>query len=269
MPGNTLNSDRGLQEIKRVNSVLRRLAGGHMGPSEDELDAVYRIELMQECREHAYNKTVHHMRLIRQERSIRQKSDPTVQSTVGGQEIISDYEITIFDGVCTGSINTYRGLDVYNLHRRYENRGFAALLAHVLVYCCACARLKLEIVAIHSATMHLYRKYADFASDVSEIDDKDRITSGFSVVSKTKDAGHKKDEKSAGHKKDEKSVEKVITCIALSIDASQNGLHADKVALLEKFAMEKTNEVLNRLRENRNTHLNANVCAPDHNTYIV
>ena len=260
MPANTLNSDRGLQEIKRVNLMLRRLAGGHMGPSEDELDAVYRIELMQECREHAYNKTVYHMRLIRQERSIRQKSDPSVQSTVGGQEIISDYEITISNGVCTGSINTYRGLDVYNLHRRYENRGFAALLAHVLVYCCACARLKLDIAAVHLATMHLYRKYADFASDVAEMDDKDRITSGFSVVCERKDAGHEKDEK---------SVEKVITCICLSIDASQNGLHADKVALLEKFAMEKTNEVLDRLREKRNTNLNANICAPDHNTYIV
>ena len=261
--------------------MLRRLAGGHMGPSPDELDAVYRIELVQECREHACNKTVYHMRLIRQERTIRQERGPTVESTAGGQEIVSDYEIEIINGVCTGSINTYRALNVYNLYDRYENRGFAALLAHLLVYCCACARLKLDIMAVHLATMHLYRKYADFASDVGEIDDEGRITNGFSVVCETNDAGQKKDELSvkkvltrigtndAGQKKDELSVKKVITCIGLSIDASQHGLHADKVAALEQFAMEKINEVLTRLSEQRNTRLNANICASDPNTYLV
>jgi len=163
-----------------VNVQLQRLSGGHMGPSPDELDAVYQVELVQQCRAPGDATRRYYLRLLRQEK-IMQEHGLTDQSNAGGQEIVSCYTIQVKNGVCGISISTYRALNVYQQFAWYEHRKFASFLSHVLIYCCVCASLQLQVEAVHPATMHLFAKYEKFTTNVHEMDAAGRISEGFSV----------------------------------------------------------------------------------------
>jgi len=195
-----LSSLQGQKEIARINLKLRELAGmetqqmaikrmqrREFSPPA-KLPAIYSVELAElfgNNNASASIERVWYLRLIRQE---QRKSNETLGPFMeGAKQIISEYTVTVKGLITSSDLKTFFSTTALKKDAHYLGKGFGSLLIHVLVYCCACADLQMNIEAMHPATISVYSKYKIFACKIHEyitqiggsLEDSDNIEDGI------------------------------------------------------------------------------------------
>jgi len=177
----TLITETGLEQIKRVNIILLRLSGHNRNLSP--LEARYRIELVQSFLDAKDDIIMYKLRILRVE---------THNSMDGAHNIVCEYSIELHaDGTTESGISTFKAANLHGNPNLYLNRGFATLVTHMWMFCSVSAGLIMNISAVHPATMHLYRKYDAFASEVNELHRNPDVNKRSSVTTKGFSIGHK------------------------------------------------------------------------------
>lgn len=161
-------SAEGLAVVARVNLCLETVAKGETGrqtrnvTSPERMPAQYKIEFVQDLSQWDTARSTHCGYCLRVTR--REKAGNHT-STKRALSVISEYMVTV-DGLHTASrISTYLAPTGTGNNGHYLYKGFAKLLVHLLVYCCACARVRINVYAVHPATTKVYAKYAEDAYD--------------------------------------------------------------------------------------------------------
>jgi len=218
--------------------LQRRRDGNTLTPVS--LPSRYQIEFMHDLKSSdlTVGRYTYKLRVVRSEMPgtvVKSVPETQIDGTVvtintetelqGAHHLISEYSVGVCRGRATASLNTYMAPKCMGDDGLYLYKGFATLLLHLLVYCCAWARLRQEIDAQHPATIKLYSRYC-----------KD----GYATVGRTVD--------------DEFGV-----TVEYCIDSSKtpNGLSDELLAGLRTSAMLNIQNVLKKMIASKSTTLNA------------
>jgi len=180
-----LSTPQGQEEINRINTKLRELAGIETYVMSRErmrrresvparLPAIYYVELEElfgnistiNSASDPLERT-YYLRLMRQEQT--PSNNPLRQFMEGAKQIISEDTVTQSGNSVSSDLKTFISTTSLKKDEHYLKKGFGSLLIHVLIYCCACANVQMKISAIHQATIAVYRKYKPFACKFHEI----------------------------------------------------------------------------------------------------
>ena len=149
----------------------RRQAKIH--PPPVGMPALYKIEFMKNLAQSSHPFAVmaerhdtYCLRVTRREDCGFATVDGNTVCGSGARLVISEYDVLVHGLSTSSEITTFLAPVCMHDNGRYLCKGFGRLLMHLLVYCCACARLRMEICAVHPTTTKLYGEYraAGYAS---------------------------------------------------------------------------------------------------------
>ena len=217
--------------------IRRQRDGNTLTPAS--LPSRYRIEFMHDLRSsYLADSDTYKLRVVRNEMGgtvVKSVPETQTDGTVvtvntetelqGAHHLISEYSVDVCHGRVTSSLNTYMAPKCMGDDGRYLFKGFATLLLHLLVYCCAWARLRQDINAQHPATIKLYSRYC---------------TDGYATV---------------GHTTDDEFGVSAVYCIDSS--KNPNGLSDELLAGLRTSAMLNIQNILGKMIASKSTTLNA------------
>ena len=183
-----LESAEALALIARINVDLATVYRGEsmaekkerrqakINPAPVGMPALYQIEFMKNLARSSHAFTVmaanterhdeYLLRVTRREKSATTTVDGNTVHMSGARFVISEYEVSLQGLETSSGITTFLAPECMHDSGRYLCKGFGRLLMHLLVYCCACARLRMQIFAVHPTTVKLYGEYraAGYAS---------------------------------------------------------------------------------------------------------
>lgn len=183
-----LESAEALALIARINVDLATVYRGEtlaekkercqakIHPAPVGMPALYQIEFMKNLARSSHAFTVmaanterhdeYLLRVTRRENSGTATVDGNTVHMSGARLVISEYEVSLQGLETSSGITTFLAPECMHDNGRYLCKGFGRLLMHLLVYCCACARLRMQIFAVHPTTVKLYGEYraAGYAS---------------------------------------------------------------------------------------------------------
>jgi len=163
----TLCSEEGLDEIRRINLLLADKC--HNAPAK------YQVELLEYLNHvpvdedddpsHPIPRKTFKLRLMREE--------ICPGFVHGATQVITEDTLNISGGVLQSNLNTFTAAKALQNDHQYMNKGFGALLVHLMVYCGVCADLQMVIDSTHIETCDHFSKYAEFACGLQRHHDPD------------------------------------------------------------------------------------------------
>ena len=125
----------------------------------------YQIEMVEDCLgQYRAGEGKYHLRVVRIESGRTISTAIGVQAMHGARQVIAEHEVTLVgdDAYC----RLWTNLAPVSLGNDecYLGMGFDELLFHLLVYCCACARVRMNIYALHPAGVSMYAEYDAYYS---------------------------------------------------------------------------------------------------------
>jgi len=162
----SLFTEESTAEICRINDILKRFVSheGHYSSNSTwqfpMMSVYYFVELNQSCLTNLHTDGTYHLRLMRQNvwcktKSVQIVAQIEIQVTSDLVQIFSASRFNVFD-----TQDLYTGSIIIN-----DNKNFIQILLHLLIFCCAAARSKIQFsvqdTALVSLCSHVeqYRKY--------------------------------------------------------------------------------------------------------------
>ena len=211
-----------LETVWRGKSIAQRKQRREAGDRTRRANtpALYSIEFVKKLAPSPHC-SEYFLRVMRRENSGTVASAGIAHTMQGAITVVSEYRVAL-DGLDTSSeVIMYLAPACQQDNGHYLYKGFAALLVHLLVYCCACARLRMHVYAEHPGMVKLYGQYA-----------------------------------TAGYASSRGSAEYV----GYVINATAGGLTDAALAALKACARYRIDTVLARMTVNKDTTLDASAC---------